>query len=89
MDFWTNWRLGHTTVHTQCEYNEKQNKYHTFPKIQWIIDTLNIYDQPVSWLGTGYILKSSEVKLVLSAQASPLSEIIERIKAWTMEKKMG
>jgi len=65
--------------------NMKKQKYHTVRTVpksnrkiveSGKIDTPNIHDRSLSWLGTCTSIKSGGIKLVSWGQTSPLSEMM-------------
>ena len=65
--------------------NMKNQKYHTVRTVpksnrkiveSGKIDTSNIHDHSLSWLGTATSMKSGGIKLVSWDQTSPLSEMM-------------
>jgi hypothetical protein len=63
----------------------KNQKYHTVRTVpksnrkiveSGKIDTLNIHDRSLYWLGTGTSIKSGGIKLISWDQTSPLSEMM-------------
>jgi hypothetical protein len=84
-NFFNTFSIGYNAILSNKVKNIKYHTFGTIPKsnIKIVergkIDTPNtqIHDCSLSWLGTGTSIKCGRVKLVLSAQISPLRFLVK------------